>query len=138
MLATMSPAAAAMKTAWFLGLVVVWFCAVASIAAEENIRLHFEVYKNGKQVGAPAVTVKNSETGSVELGNMGNAKISFTPTRTDREKIGVAFVIATGRDTFKPHVTLLRGESGWVSWKSDSDSFDVRVFVVPREITPQR
>jgi hypothetical protein len=69
---------------------------------------------------------------------MGNAKISFTPTRTDREKIGVAFVIATGRDTFKPHVTLLRGESGWVSWKSDSDSFDVRVFVVPREITPQR
>ena len=87
MLATMSPAAAAMKTAWFLGLVVVWFCAVASIAAQENIRLHFEVYKNGKQVGAPAVTVKNSETGSVELGNMGNAKISFTPTRTDREKV---------------------------------------------------
>jgi hypothetical protein len=54
----MSPAAAAMKTAWFLGLVVVWFCAVASIAAQENIRLHFELYKNGKQVGAPAVTVK--------------------------------------------------------------------------------
>ncbi|HEX7793029.1 MAG TPA: hypothetical protein VF456_01700 [Vicinamibacterales bacterium] len=127
-----------MKPTSLLGLAVFCICAVAPAAAQENIRLHFELYKNGKQVGTPAVTVKNSETGSVELGNMGNAKLSFTPTRTDREKIGIAFVIATGRNTLKPHVTLLRGESGWVSWKSGSDSFDVRVFVVPRELMAPR
>jgi hypothetical protein len=56
-----------MKAAGLLGLVVVWACAIAAISAQENIRLHFELYKNGKQVATPAVTVKDSETGSVEL-----------------------------------------------------------------------
>ena len=124
-----------MKNIGLLTILIGCLFAVASVAAQENIRLHFELYKNGKQFGAPAVTVRDSEAGSLELGNMGNAKVSFTPTRIDTQKIGVAFVIAAGRDTLKPHVTLLKGESGWVSWKSGSDSLDVRVFVVPREVT---
>jgi hypothetical protein len=127
-----------MKPTNLLGLAVLCICAVAPAAAQENIRLHFELYKNGKQVGFPAVTVKNSETGSVALGKMGNAKVSFTPTRIDAQKIGVAFEIVMGRTTLKPRVVLIKGESGWVSWKSGSDSFDVRAFVVPREVAEAR
>jgi hypothetical protein len=108
---------------------------VTTVTAQENIRLHFELYKNGKQVATPAVTVKNSETGSLNLGNMANAKVSLTPSRIDAQKIGVAFEMLTGGNTLKPRVVLLKG---WVSWKSGSDSFDLRLFVVPREVAAAR
>jgi hypothetical protein len=126
------------KTVGLLGFVVGCLFTVVSLSAQDNIRLHFELYKNGKQVAAPAVTVKNSNTGSLDLATIANAKVSVIPTRIDAQKIGVAFVIVAGGQTLKPHVTLLKGESGWVSWKSDSDSFDVRVFVVPREVAAAR
>jgi uncharacterized protein YcsI (UPF0317 family) len=127
-----------LKTIGLLGFVVGCVFTVASVTAQENIRLHFELYKNGKQVGTPEVTVKNAETGSLDLTTMASAKVSVTPTRIDAQKIGVAFVIVAGGQTLKPHVTLLKGESGWVSWKLGSDSFDVRVFVVPREVAAAR
>jgi hypothetical protein len=115
------------------GVVLAFLCAVVSVTAQANIRLHFELYKNGKQFGTPAVTVKDSETGSLELGNMGNAKVSFTPSGIDAQRIGVAFKIVTGGKTFTPRVVVLKYESGWVSWKSGSDALDVRVFVFPHE-----
>jgi hypothetical protein len=121
-----------------LGAVVGCLFAVATVTAQENIRVHFEVYKNGKQVATPAVAVKNSEIGSLNLGTMGNAKVSFSPSRIDAQKIGVAFEIVTGGKTLKPHVVLVKQESGWVSWKSGSDSFDVRLFVVAREVAAAR
>jgi hypothetical protein len=74
------------KNTGLLSIVVVCLFAGASVSAQENIRLHFELYKNGKQFGAPSVTVKNSETGSVELGNMGNAKISSRRRESTRKK----------------------------------------------------
>jgi hypothetical protein len=64
--------------------------------------------------------------------------VSFTPTRIDAQEIGVAFEIVTGRTTLKPRVVLVKGESGWVSWTSSADSFDLRAFVVPREVAQAR
>jgi hypothetical protein len=127
-----------MKLTALLGLAVLCICAVASAQAQENIRLHFELYKNRKQVATPSATVKNAETGSLDLGNLGSAKVSFTPRRIDSDRIGVAFEILDRKQTLKPHVVLLKGESGWVSWKSGSDSFDVRAFFVPREVAIAR
>jgi hypothetical protein len=95
------------------------------------------LYKNGKQVAAPTVTVKNAEAGSLDLGNLGSAKVSFTPSRIDGDRIGVAFGIVNGRHILKPRVVLLNQESGWVSWKSASDSFDVRVIALSRWLIPR-
>jgi hypothetical protein len=126
------------KATRLLGLLVGFLLVVAPLTAQENIRLHFELYRNGKQFATPAVTVKNSDTGSLDLTAMANAKLSVTPSRIDAQRIGVAFEIVTGEKTLKPRVVLINGESGWVSWRSGSDSFDVRVFVVPREVAQAR
>jgi hypothetical protein len=126
------------KTIAVLGFVLGSLVAVAQVAAQENIRLHFELFKNGKPFGAPTVTVKSGETGSLELGNIGSAKLSFTPSRIDAQKIAVAFEVVTGEKTLKPRVVLLSLEPGQVSLKSSSDSFDVRVFVLPREVAAAR
>jgi hypothetical protein len=63
-----------MKPTNLLALAVLCISAVAPAAAQENIRLHFEFYNKAKQLGSPAVAVKNSEAGSVAFSNMGTRK----------------------------------------------------------------
>ena len=118
-----------MKTTGLLGLVLGSLWAVASVAGQENIRLHFEAYRNGAQIAAPTVMLQNAETGSLKLEG---AIVSFTPRRIDAQKVAVAFEVVAGEKTFKPRLVLLNQAPGSLSWKSasGSDSFEIRVSAV--------
>jgi hypothetical protein len=118
-----------MKRTRLLGLVLGSLCAVVSVGGQENIRLHFEAYKNRTQIASPTVTVQNAETGSLKLET---ATVSFTPRRIDAQKIAVDFELVAGEKAFKPRLVLLNRASGSVSWKlvSGSDSFEIRVSAV--------
>jgi uncharacterized protein (TIGR03435 family) len=47
-----------------LSLLVLGFVG-ASVGAQENIRLRFELYKNGTEIAAPTIAVQDKETGSL-------------------------------------------------------------------------
>ena len=104
-----------------VGIVVV--AAIPAIGAE-NIRLHFDVYKNGAQLATPTVAVEDSKTGSFQLAD---ATISFTPSRLDANKVAVAFDVESGERKLTPRLVLLDQEIGSVAWNSVSGSFEIRV-----------
>jgi hypothetical protein len=109
---------------WVLGFTL----AIVSLTAQENIRLRFDVYKNGSQIASPTMVVKDKETGSMKVD--GVADLSFTPSRIDANKIAVALDVVSGDMTAKPRLVLLNQESVSLSWKSATDSFEILIAAV--------
>jgi len=95
-------------------------------AAQEGIRLRFEVYKNSELVAKPSATVTIGSTGRLTVDGVG--EIAFTPTVRNQDHISVSFDIESAGRQLKPLLTL-SGDPGSISWSASNanDSFELRI-----------
>lgn len=97
-------------------------------SAQESVRLHIEVYKNGTQVAAPTVSAAEDQRASISLPGVGLVTVS--PKRLDGERTAVAIEVVSGEKTMKPGLILVGTEPASVTWQASSDSFEIRIAVV--------
>ena len=99
----------------------------ALIAAPGDLKLQFEIYKNGTLIGTPVLTVQEGGKGSLSLPNI--IDVSLTPTRTaqDQDTVAIAFELTAAGKTIRPRIVLLKEEQGVLSWKPASDLLELRV-----------
>jgi hypothetical protein len=110
---------------WVPALLV--FAGISVATAQNSIRLRFELYQNGTQVGNPEVSVKSGTAGS--LGMTGNGTIAFTATFRDSDSASIAFDIDSGGRHLTPRLVLRRNDPGSVSWSS-TDGNEAFKFIV--------
>ena len=108
----------------FLGLVSVFFVAPL-VAAPGDLKLRFEIYKNGTLVGTPVLTVQDGGKGSFTFPNFVDG--SLTPSRIAQDKVAIVFELTAAGKTIHPRMVLLKEEQGVLSWKPASDSLELRV-----------
>jgi hypothetical protein len=113
-----------MLTRLFLALTFVLVVAPL-VAARSDLKLQFEIYKNGTLIGTPMLTVQEGGRGSLSLPNV--VEVSVTPSRIAQDRVAIAFELtATGR-TIRPRIVLLKEEQGVLTWKPASDLLELRV-----------
>jgi hypothetical protein len=95
------------------------------VAAPGDLKLQFEIYKNGTLVGTPMLTVQEGGRGSLSLPNF--VDVTLTPTRIAQDKVAIVFELAAAGKTIRPRIVLLKEEHGVISWKPASDSIELRV-----------
>ena len=101
------------------------FLVAPLIAAPGDLKLQFEIYKNGTLVGTPMLTVQEGGKGSGSLPNF--VDVSLTPTRIAQDKVAIVFELTAAGKTIRPRIVLLKEEQGVLSWKPASDSLELRV-----------
>ena len=103
------------------------FLVAPLIAAPGDLKLQFEIYKNGTLIGNPMLTVEDGGTASMSLPNV--VDMSFTPSRLaqDQDKVVLVFELTAAGKTIRPRIVLLKEEQGVLSWKPASDSIELRV-----------
>jgi hypothetical protein len=97
------------------------------VAAPGDIKLQFEIFKNGTLIATPVLTVQEGGKGSLSLPNV--IDVSLTPNRIaqDQDTVAIAFELTAAGKTIRPRMVLLKEERGVLSWKPASDSLELRV-----------
>jgi len=98
---------------------------VPLVAARSDLKLQFEIYKNGTLIGTPMLTVQEGGRGSLSLPNV--VEVTLTPNRIAQDQVAIAFELAAAGKTIRPRIVLLKEEQGTFSWKPASDSIELRV-----------
>ena len=108
----------------FLALTFVLWVAPL-VAGPEDLKLQFEIYKNGTLIGTPMLTVQEGGRGSLSLPNV--VEVSLTPSRIALDQVAIAFELTATGKTIRPRTVLLKEEQGVLSWKPGSDLLELRV-----------
>jgi hypothetical protein len=95
------------------------------VAAPGDLKLKFEIYKNGTLIGTPMLTVQDGGKGSLSLPNF--VDVSLTPSRIAQDKVAIVFELTAAGKTIRPRIVLVKEEQGVLSWKPASDSLELRV-----------
>lgn len=103
------------------------FCFGSTGIANESIRLHFTVMKDGATIASPEMSVEAGTTGSIDLDAVG--RIAFTPATRTSESIAVTFEIKSAGKNLQPILVVAKNQPGSLSWPSDtgSGSFNLSV-----------
>jgi hypothetical protein len=101
------------------------FLVAPLIAAPGDLKLQFEIYKNGTLIGNPMLTVEDGGTASMSLPNV--VDMVFTPSRIAQDKVAIVFELTAAGKAIRPRIVLLKEEQGVLSWKPASDSIELRV-----------
>jgi len=101
------------------------FLVAPLIAAPGDLKLQFEIYKNGTLIGNPMLTVEDGGTASMSLPNV--VDMVFTPSRIAQDKVAIVFELTAAGKTIRPRIVLVKEEQGVLSWKPASDSLELRV-----------
>jgi hypothetical protein len=116
-----------MTVARFSVAALLLFVGVSVANTQTSIRLRFEVYRNGAQVGNPEVSLTSGTAGRLAWDGIGT--IAFTPTFRDSDSISIAFDIDSGSRRMHPRVVLRANDPGSASWSS-TDGKDAFKFSV--------
>ena len=98
---------------------------VPLVAARSDLKLQFEIYKNGTLIGTPMLTVQEGVRGSLSLPNV--VEVTLTPNRIAQDQVAIAFELTATGKTIRPRIVLLKDEQGVLSWKPASDLLELRV-----------
>jgi hypothetical protein len=115
-----------MKLSCLLVLAVVFSVSMSPAIAQQSIRLHFEVVKNGSTVASPEVSADPGSAASIAIDGVG--RFEFTPTLRGSD-LAIAFDVRSGGKQLRPSLVITRREPGYLSWKSDTraESFKLTV-----------
>jgi hypothetical protein len=102
---------------------------VCSAAAQDSVRLRFQIVKDGFVVANPEVSVKPGSTGRIEIKD--TFICAFTATVRE-SRLSVAFDIKTGAKQLQPQLVLGKNDPGSISWTPASgESVKIVVVAVP-------
>jgi hypothetical protein len=90
---------------------------VCSAAAQDSVRLRFQIVKDGAVLANPEVSVGQGSVGRIEIKEA--LTCEFTPTLRDSQ-VSLVFDITAGEKHLQPRLVIERAEPGTVSWTSAS------------------
>jgi beta-lactamase regulating signal transducer with metallopeptidase domain len=106
----------------------------AAPAAQDRIALDFEVYRNGALLGKPRIATGNGSTGTLSQSDAQGKEafhISVTPRRSTDGSINIDLEFGVDNSSSSFKFLLSQQAPAKLTWKSGSDSFELRVTLAP-------
>lgn len=86
-------------------------------AAQDSVRLRFQIMRNGSVIANPEISVAQGSVGRIDIRDSFTCEV--TPTMHDSQ-LDLAFDIKTGDRHLQPRLVIGKTEPGVVSWTSAS------------------